>query len=262
MKVWTFYSFKGGVGRSLAVAHVALALANQGKHVVCMDFDLEAPGLDRYLPPTEKRPGTLDIFDAWQSAEQDPNLDDFAAPVKLAALRRGSIRLVGSGHHAPDYSSRLSGLQWEHMPDMGQFLTWLRQRLTGWDGVDHVLLDSRTGMTDLASLCTFHLPDCLIIIFALNHQGLEGSRLVAEAVQRRRSVEEGPRRVLFLPARVDTTDGEKQQEWLDRARNQLAGLGEFPNGLLIPYDRTYAYGELLVAPEDAADWPIVQSYRR
>ncbi|HNH47919.1 MAG TPA: hypothetical protein PKY30_12820, partial [Myxococcota bacterium] len=68
--------------------------------------------------------------------------------------------------------------------------------------------------------------------------------------------------MLFLPARVDTTDGEKQQEWLDRARNQLAGLGEFPNGLLIPYDRTYAYGELLVAPEDAADWPIVQSYRR
>jgi len=41
----TFYSLRGGVGRSTALAHTAMILANQEKKVVCLDMDLEAPGL-------------------------------------------------------------------------------------------------------------------------------------------------------------------------------------------------------------------------
>ena len=41
----TFYSYKGGVGRSLALANCAKFLAYHGKKVVVMDLDLEAPGL-------------------------------------------------------------------------------------------------------------------------------------------------------------------------------------------------------------------------
>ena len=47
--VVTFYSFKGGVGRSMALANVAVLLARTGKKVLCVDWDLEAPGLDRYF---------------------------------------------------------------------------------------------------------------------------------------------------------------------------------------------------------------------
>ena len=43
--VVTFYSFKGGVGRSTALAFVANILATRGQRVVMMDFDVEAPGL-------------------------------------------------------------------------------------------------------------------------------------------------------------------------------------------------------------------------
>jgi Mrp family chromosome partitioning ATPase len=41
----TFYSYKGGVGRSLLVANCALYLAQLGLRVVAIDLDLEAPGL-------------------------------------------------------------------------------------------------------------------------------------------------------------------------------------------------------------------------
>jgi Mrp family chromosome partitioning ATPase len=41
----TFYSYKGGVGRSLLLAKAALFLASRGKRVVALDFDFEAPGL-------------------------------------------------------------------------------------------------------------------------------------------------------------------------------------------------------------------------
>jgi Mrp family chromosome partitioning ATPase len=40
-----FYSYKGGVGRSLLLANAAQFLATLGKRVVALDFDFEAPGL-------------------------------------------------------------------------------------------------------------------------------------------------------------------------------------------------------------------------
>src|SRR5512144_576399 len=44
----TFYSYKGGVGRSLALANTAALLVKRGRRVVLIDFDLEAPGLDSF----------------------------------------------------------------------------------------------------------------------------------------------------------------------------------------------------------------------
>ena len=44
----TFYSYKGGVGRSMALMNVAEILADVGYNVIVCDFDLEAPGLERY----------------------------------------------------------------------------------------------------------------------------------------------------------------------------------------------------------------------
>lgn len=43
-----FYSYKGGVGRTLALANCARVLAAGGKRVLLMDFDLEAPGLQHF----------------------------------------------------------------------------------------------------------------------------------------------------------------------------------------------------------------------
>ncbi|MFL6203305.1 MAG: hypothetical protein ACJ76J_29415 [Thermoanaerobaculia bacterium] len=45
METLAFYSYKGGVGRSLLLANAARFLASLGKGVVALDFDFEAPGL-------------------------------------------------------------------------------------------------------------------------------------------------------------------------------------------------------------------------
>ena len=47
--VITFYSYKGGVGRSFLLANVGATLSRWGYRVLCVDFDLEAPGLSHYL---------------------------------------------------------------------------------------------------------------------------------------------------------------------------------------------------------------------
>ena len=46
-KIFTFYSYKGGTGRSLALSNVAWILAGNGCRVLIVDWDLEAPGLHR-----------------------------------------------------------------------------------------------------------------------------------------------------------------------------------------------------------------------
>ena len=48
-QIFTFYSFKGGVGRSMAVLNLAFALAAKGRHVLVLDMDLEAPGISGFL---------------------------------------------------------------------------------------------------------------------------------------------------------------------------------------------------------------------
>src|SRR5690349_22743617 len=81
-KIVTFYSFKGGTGRTMALANVAWILAINGKRVLAVDWDLEAPGLHRYfrpfLPDKElaNSDGVLDMVWQFSLAALDPAEDD------------------------------------------------------------------------------------------------------------------------------------------------------------------------------------------
>jgi Mrp family chromosome partitioning ATPase len=78
-KIVTFYSYKGGTGRSMALANVAWVLASSGKRVLTIDWDLEAPGLHRYFEP----------FLADKSLEQSTGIIDFVRDFVTAAVAGG-----------------------------------------------------------------------------------------------------------------------------------------------------------------------------
>ena len=71
-KIITFYSYKGGTGRTMALANIACLLARRlartSQRVLVMDWDLEAPGLHRFFaakseqPEYEARPGVINFF--------------------------------------------------------------------------------------------------------------------------------------------------------------------------------------------------------
>ena len=48
-EIVTFYSYKGGVGRTMALANVAVLLSHYGYKALAVDWDLEAPGLDFFF---------------------------------------------------------------------------------------------------------------------------------------------------------------------------------------------------------------------
>ncbi|MCP4219822.1 MAG: ParA family protein, partial [bacterium] len=60
--IFTFYSYKGGVGRTMALANIAELFYRDGKKVLMIDWDLEAPGLERFFFKDESKsnnPGLL-----------------------------------------------------------------------------------------------------------------------------------------------------------------------------------------------------------
>src|ERR1700733_9527604 len=67
-QIITFYSYKGGTGRTMALANVAWILAANGKRVLAVDWDLESPGLHRYFAPfltaeaIRDTPGVIDLI--------------------------------------------------------------------------------------------------------------------------------------------------------------------------------------------------------
>src|ERR1700730_18458827 len=77
-RIITFYSYKGGTGRSMALANIACLLAKRvstwSQRILLMDWDLEAPGLHRFFatqieqPLNVDRPGVIDYFCALDKA--------------------------------------------------------------------------------------------------------------------------------------------------------------------------------------------------
>src|SRR5437867_1838855 len=86
----TFYSFKGGVGRSMALVNVAEILADRGYRVIVCDWDLEAPGLERYFTAREdptaawqatltrltRTPGLMDLISEYRGTLASPPADE------------------------------------------------------------------------------------------------------------------------------------------------------------------------------------------
>ena len=76
--IYTFYSYKGGVGRSMALANLAKWFYMHGLRVVIVDWDLEAPGLESFFIDPEQssaadqiravqnRPGLIDLLIRYQ----------------------------------------------------------------------------------------------------------------------------------------------------------------------------------------------------
>lgn len=71
----TFFSFKGGVGRSTALASCAWQLARKGQRVAVVDLDLEGPGAGMLLGSTPDR-GVIDFFADWMATDGRASIVD------------------------------------------------------------------------------------------------------------------------------------------------------------------------------------------
>ncbi|MCZ4125926.1 KGGVGR-motif variant AAA ATPase [Streptomyces sp. H39-S7] len=279
--ILTFYSYKGGTGRSMAVANIAWILANNGLRVLVVDWDLEAPGLHRYfhpfLPDPELRssPGIIDLLWAFAEAAVDPDdpADDlpddpawyeqyaqvapYAVSVQYDAFPgAGTVDLVPAGRQNPSYANLVSAFDWDDFYDRlggGGFLEALKRDMRS--GYDYVLIDSRTGLSDTASICTVQMPDVLVDCFSLSTQAIDGAAAVATSAQSQHR--SGHLKVFPVPMRVEDAELDKLDASRDYARARFGRFlshvddpDRYWGEVEIPYKSFYAYEETLATVGD------------
>lgn len=296
-KTITFYSYKGGTGRTMALANVAVRLASEQskdrRGVLMIDWDLEAPGLHRFFrhqlksitggasdpdAKIDKEEGLLDFFWRLKKATSKYNQK---SPQRQAEAREllesikpesfvlrtdvaGDLSLLKAGRIDDDYSQKVNTFAWE---DFYNRAPWLirafGERLA--KRYRYILIDSRTGLTDVSGICTMLLPEILVFVFTPNRQSVEGGLgLIRRATDYRlKSSDLRPLVVFPLASRVepareklreiwrygDATEGikgfEPQFEQLFKSIYQLeqCSLKDYFDEIQIQHTPDYAYGE-------------------
>jgi cellulose biosynthesis protein BcsQ len=210
----TFYSFKGGVGRTMALVNVAAELARRGRKVLVIDFDLEAPGLETYkhLRPPHPHPGIVEYVTQFRQAFEVPNLLDYIYEAKPIGKNGGRLWVMPAGRRDQAYRSDLANLDWQRLYKEEDGFLLFEDTKKGWEEElkpDYVLIDSRTGDTDVLGICTRQLPDSVVLMFTPNEQNLAGLENVYRDI--RREEREGLKkkiRLHFVAANVPDLDDE------------------------------------------------------
>jgi cellulose biosynthesis protein BcsQ len=224
----TFYSYKGGVGRSMALANIAYELAHCDKKVLMIDWDLEAPGLENYFSYFDienDSDGLLQLFLSYQQNEF-PNYNEFLWKIKTPNKIPLSLLHSGRAKNPKFYSKMLQEFNWDDFFKNKKGGIFLEELRTHWrKDFDFVLIDSRTGINDLSGICSIFMPDILIPLFSANFQSLFGIRELITNIQVARqnlNIDRMALTVLPIPSRFGTrVEFRESQEWLDRMSDIL-----------------------------------------
>jgi Mrp family chromosome partitioning ATPase len=226
-----FYSYKGGVGRSLLLANAARFLVLLGKRVVALDLDFEAPDLHYKLSRAathESGPKRMGgavpyLLATAEGATTPPALKDHMFGVPVPAGSGGWLKLMPAGP-APERS------YWTALKQLGEQVRFddpsgqglmalldLHARIEEELEPDYLLIDARTGVTELGGLATTVLADTVVCMFVPKQESLDGTLMVVEALKAAPRLK-GQRPVRVVPVLARTT-------------SQLPGEGPFAAGV-------------------------------
>ena len=256
METVAFYSYKGGVGRTLLVANTAQFLALSGRRVVVLDLDLEAPGMLYKLGNSEALaraasgtlPGAVDeLLNTLEGRAQKRGLRKTAIEVALPAGSNGALLLIPAGS-APSHAywaalERLNSALKSIGPNGGlpEAILELQARIALELDPEFLLIDSRTGITELGGLATSILADRVVCLTTAAAESVEGTQVVAQALHAApRLSTQRPLRVEYLLTRVPSASASSPH--VARLREVLGDTVT-----VLPHDSGIANEERLLA---------------
>ncbi len=255
-KVIAFYSYKGGTGRTMALANVGCALARDAKlprPILLVDWDLEAPGLHRYFRKQvvtafrgdeglfDKAPGLIDLFIelrdhiASQSDQPRPEQVVDAATSLLRTLPLDSytiktdiprLHLLKAGRFDDNYTANIASFLWHELYQRSPYLLRAFADRLATD-YSFVLIDSRTGLSDTSGICAMLMPEILVTVFTPNRQSLFGVVDLARDAARYRAKSDDLRPLMIypLPSRIEASEPALRHSW--RFGDSSAGVPGF-----------------------------------
>ena len=280
----TFYSYKGGVGRTFALANIAVLLGKWGFRVLCIDWDLEAPGLAHFFRLYGQNNGTesisltdtsglVELLYTFRTKQDTLPWRDYVVPIINKRTPRVSILTAGRMNDA--YTRQLRDLNWEHLygEGLGDTLESTFEEMR--TEFDYILIDARTGVTDFSGIITAQLPDILAFLFSSNEQSFDGATEIARrSVEARNELFIDRSRLLLLPipARFEIQfEHDISAEWQNRFSMELKDFYEpwtAPNTdykrlvrlTTIPYVPIWSFGERLSVVEDSSNDALTVNY--
>ena len=215
----------------MALVNTAAALALRGRRVLVVDFDLEAPGLDSFkvLKSNGQAPGIIDFVNQYLKTGQVPNVEDYVREFPDIGEHGGRVLLMPSGS-SKAYAKKFNQIDWDSLYRRHDGYLLFEDLKLQWERVikpDYVLIDSRTGYTDVSGICTRQLPNAVVALFFPNDQNLRGLINVVKDIRNEKNRSRGKKIDLhFVMSNVQDLDDEDQI---------LAGkISKFRNRLKLP----------------------------
>jgi len=277
-KVITFYSYKGGVGRTMSLANIATILSQWGYKVLMVDWDLEAPGLERYFMnyssvKLSKKRGVIDLL-LEKTSNNKVNWNHYLQEIKIA--NEHTLKFLGSGKNGSDYFDKLKQLDIDNLYEENSGFEFFEGIRDEWKlEFDYILIDSRTGVTDNGGICTIQLPDIVLVFTNTNEQSVLGTKEVIERINFSQQSQPYDRQNLIIfpiLSRFDTTtEFEISQAWINKVSDTLKNvyndwlplkvkLKEFIEKTKIPYIPYFSFGEKLSVLEHGYSDPSSMGY--
>ncbi|TAE75335.1 MAG: tetratricopeptide repeat protein [Bacteroidetes bacterium] len=291
--VFTFYSYKGGVGRTHLLANIASYLCYyQKRKILLIDWDLEAPGLHFYFDKKNeeiKTKGLIDLLNEQISLLRNTDKEvltenDFYNPLQdvkneyiqniITAKNGGKIDLMPATQYSAGYHTKIEDFDWIKFYDQqygGSYLLWLKNQLKS--QYDYVLIDSRTGFNDYSGICNVLMPDMNIVVVAPNEQNFEGAKIMTKRIIEANYTKSEARKPFVLPvlSRIDVSD-DRSDDWKTRFATEFSFvIPSFDEDLktstkevlervsaltIMIYNRRFAMGENIHFKEEAIPLPF------
>lgn len=243
-KIITFYSFKGGAGRSqLAVNLAAYLYYYLDKKILLIDWDLEALGIDAYFKHFDRKTitrGLVDVFEDYvKLMQKETKLDLKDLPFLDSSCiysmlpnpngqeneknRKGKIDLIPAiNYNRENYTHIINSFDWFDFYDRLEgkyYLESVKEQLKATE-YDYIFIDSRTGLSDYSGICNIQLPDANVIVVAPTQQNLNGAKMMIDKITNSPYTQEQRPEPVILPilSRIDLSEEKLFVEWTNKFR--------------------------------------------
>lgn len=171
----------------MALVNVGVQLAQSGKKVLLVDFDLEAPGLRSFEleHPEEDSAGIVDYISDYLEQGEAPDVLDHVYQSNQFP-NGGGLWIMPVGRQDAGYSQRLNSINWQTLYAEKDGYLLFEDMKRQWEkslNVDYVLIDSRTGHSDVEGICTRQLPNAVCLVFLPNEQNLQGLKRIVSNIR-------------------------------------------------------------------------------
>jgi MinD-like ATPase involved in chromosome partitioning or flagellar assembly len=188
-QVISFYSYKGGVGRTIALIETAYNLAAAGKRVMLLDLDVEAPSLHNifYDKVNDEisgvKYGTIEyLYRKVIQGSEDVRINDIFCSLQLKNVSGEIFVMPALKTMNKDYLYQIERLQTQQIQEEDVFskiFAYVQKELN----VDIILLDTRAGFNQWGSLSLLTLSNQVIFIAYPNNENIEGLNMALQLMQ-------------------------------------------------------------------------------